>query len=165
MNITSLMVTTALLGIITPGVVQVSLYPMVAQKRATNFGIAESAAVSFASAAEQATTMPPTPDSCDDPVLTGDDSYEITCFEGSDPYQMSAMRAFRLAANNTSPSGLGVYSDDDLDGFDDITGLPTHYWECYSGWKGVGSVKNNCDLGGSYVIPAYAHLYPNKDES
>ena len=170
MNITSTLVASSLMGIIAPGVVQISLYPMVAQVRATNFGEAESAAVSYASAAEQATELPERTGqwaNCDEPEPTdqGDDSYLIRCTKGEEPYRMAASRAFRLAANNTSPSGLEVHSDDDFDGFDDVTGLPTHYWECYSGWKGIGSVKNNCDLGGPYVIPAYAHLYPKEDES
>ena len=41
----------------------------------------------------------------------------------------------------------------------EVTGLPTHAWACYSGWTNQDTLKNNCDLGGFYVIPAYAHLY------
>ena len=158
MNITSVLVAAGLMGIIAPGVVQVSLYPMVAQLRSSNFGVAESAAVTYASAAEKASELPVVPELCSEPVQTGDDSYEITCMAGEEPYQMSVMRAFRLAASNQTPSGLGVHTDNDLDGFDDVTGLPTHYWECYSGWK-AGAIKNQCELGGPQVIPAYEHLY------
>ena len=52
----------------------------------------------------------------------------------------------------------GQYSDNDGNGFEDVTGLPTHYDQCYSGWKGDG-YKRNCTLGGVYVIPMYANLY------
>ena len=53
----------------------------------------------------------------------------------------------------------GQYSDNDGNGFEDVTGLPTHYDQCYAGWKGNGYKHSNCILGGVYVIPMYANLY------
>lgn len=53
----------------------------------------------------------------------------------------------------------GQYSDNDGNGFEDVTGLPTHYDQCYAGWKGNGYKHSNCVLGGQYVIPMYANLY------
>ena len=55
----------------------------------------------------------------------------------------------------------GQYSDKDGNGFEDVTGLPTHYDQCYNGWKGDGFNvnKNGCILGGQYVIPMYQDLY------
>jgi len=53
----------------------------------------------------------------------------------------------------------GQYTDLNSDGFEDKTGLPTHYDECYSGWKGDGFKHQACDLGGPYVIPMYSDLY------
>jgi len=55
----------------------------------------------------------------------------------------------------------GQFSDNDGNGFEDVTGLPTHYDQCYNGWKGNGfnSRKNGCTLGGQYVIPMYQDLY------
>ena len=53
----------------------------------------------------------------------------------------------------------GQYSDNDGNGFEDVTGLPTHYDQCYAGWKGTGYKHSNCTLGGEYVIPMYAALY------
>jgi len=55
----------------------------------------------------------------------------------------------------------GQFTDKDGDGFEDITGLPTHYDQCYAGWKGDGYKHANCILGGEYVIPMYADLYLN----
>ena len=52
----------------------------------------------------------------------------------------------------------GQYSDNDGDGFEDVTGLPTHYDQCYAGWKGNGYKHSNCTLGGQYVIPMYSEL-------
>ena len=53
----------------------------------------------------------------------------------------------------------GQYSDNDGNGFEDVTGLPTHYDQCYAGWKGDGYKHTNCVLGGVYVIPMYQDLY------
>ena len=53
----------------------------------------------------------------------------------------------------------GQYIDEDGNGFEDVTGLPTHYDQCYSGWKGNGYKHSNCTLGGQYVIPMYQDLY------
>ena len=55
----------------------------------------------------------------------------------------------------------GQFSDNDGNGFEDVTGLPTHYDQCYNGWKGDGfnHNKNGCTLGGQYVIPMYQDLY------
>ena len=55
----------------------------------------------------------------------------------------------------------GQYSDLDGNGFEDVTGLPTHYDQCYNGWKGDGfnDRKNGSILGGQYVIPMYQNLY------
>lgn len=58
-----------------------------------------------------------------------------------------------------SQAAITVTTDDDRDGFDDTTELPTHYFQCYSEWTEVGTLKNNCELGGPYVIPIYAHHY------
>ena len=76
---------------------------------------------------------------------------------GENTLRQSVTRAFTLL--DEIASSLTVTTDHNLDGFDDTTGLPTHYFQCYSGWTGAGTLKNNCELGGPYVIPAYAHIY------
>jgi len=55
----------------------------------------------------------------------------------------------------------GQFSDNDGNGFEDVTGLPTHYDQCYNGWKGdsFNGAKNGCILGADYVIPMYKNLY------
>ena len=155
MNIVSVTVSAGMMGMLLPGVMTMSIAPTVASIRSNNFAAAEAKVVSYAARANISYEPPELPDNCDfDDV---DDPTEITCSEGEGKYKMIAKRSFLLM--NTPGGGLGVYSDDDRDGFDDVTGLFTHYAECYSGWKGQGSLKNNCDVGGRYVIPAYAHLY------
>ena len=156
MNIVSVTVSTAMMGIIMPGVMTMAIAPTIAQVRSNNFGVAEAQAVTFADAAAISYELPTLPNKC----TLNTEVTEITCTEGEGKYRMVAKRSFRLLDAGAA-GNLGVYSDDDMDGFDDVTGLPTHYWECYSGWKGSSSdsLKNNCDLGGKYVIPAYASLY------
>ena len=153
MNILSVTVSAGMMGMLLPGVMTMSIAPTVASIRSNNFAAAEAKAVTFVASANVSYTLPTLPTGC----TVNAEETEITCTEGTNKYQMIAKRSFRLL--DEGGTGLGVYSDDDRDGFDDVTGLPTHYFECYSGWKGMGSVKNNCDLGGRYVIPAYAHLY------
>ena len=154
MNIISVTVSAGMMGMLMPGVMTMSIAPTVAAIRSNNFAEAEAKAVSYVALANNSYTAPNTPDGC----TINETNDEITCVAGELKYKMSATRAF-LLLDAGATSGLGVYTDDDLDGFDDVTGLFTHYAECYSGWKGMGSLKNNCELGGRYVIPAYAHLY------
>ena len=155
MNIVSITVSTAIMGILMPGVMTMSIAPTVAQVRSNNFAVAEAQAVTFADAAAIAYELPKIPDIC----TVNEEVTEVTCVQGEKTYKMTAKRSFRLLDAGAA-GNLGVYYDNDRDGFDDVTGLPTHYWECYSGWKGgSNALKNNCELGGRYVIPAYTSLY------
>ena len=153
MNIISITVSAGMMGMLLPGVMTMSIAPTVASIRSNNFSTAEAQAVAYSAIANVSYELPKVPDNCE----VNDDENEITCTEGEGKYTMIAKRSFLLM--DTPGGGLGVYSDDDRDGFDDVTGLFTHYAECYSGGKGQDSLKNNCDAGGRYVIPAYAHLY------
>ena len=155
MNIISVTVSAAMMGTLMPGIMTMAIAPTVAQVRSNNFAVAEAQTVAFAANANVAYELPNVPDNCE----VNTDMTEITCVEGQGTYAMVAKRSFRLLDAGAA-GNLGVYWDNDLDGFDDITGLPTHYWECYSGWKGgSNALKNNCTLGGKYVIPAYANIY------
>jgi hypothetical protein len=157
MNIVSITVSTAIMGVLMPGVMTMSIAPTVAQVRSNNFAVAEAQAVTFADAAAIAYELPEVPDIC----TVNEELTEVTCVEGEGAYKMTAKRSFRLL-DAGAVSTLGVYSDNDRDGFDDVTGMMTHYAECYSGWKGQSdnnALKNNCELGGRYVIPAYISLY------
>ena len=155
MNIISVTVSAGMTGMLLPGVMTMSIAPTVASIRSNNFATAEAQVVAYAAKANISYEAPDKPDNCD----FDDDTNptEITCSKGDGKYKMIAKRSFLLLDSGTV--GLGVYADDDRDGFDDVTGLPTHAWACYSGWTNQDTLKNNCDLGGSYVIPAYAHLY------
>lgn len=58
---------------------------------------------------------------------------------------MIAKRSFFLLDSGTV--GLGVYADNDRDGFDDVTGLPTHAWACYSGGLTKTHSRTTATLG------------------
>ena len=154
MNIVSVTVSAAMMGTLMPGIMTMAIAPSVAQVRANNFAVAEAQTVAFVANANVSYELPNVPDNCN----VNEELTEIECVEGNGKYAMVAKRSFRLLDAGAA-GNLGVYYDNDFDGFDDVTGLPTHYWECYSGWKGGGSLKNNCELGGQYVIPAYADIY------
>jgi len=155
MNIVSVTVSAAMMGTLMPGIMTMAIAPSVAQIRSNNFAVAEAQAVAFVANANVAYELPTVPDGCE----VNEELTEISCVNGDGKYAMIAKRSFRLLDAGAA-GNLGVYWDDDRDGFDDVTGLPTHYWECYSGWKGgSNSLKNNCTLGGKYVIPAYSGIY------
>lgn len=156
MNILTVTVSAAIMGTLIPGVMTMSIAPVLAGKRAENFAVAETAAVSYAAAAHNKYTLPDVPDGCELEQVQ-DRTYNVICTHGEKTLRQTVTRAFTLL--DEIASSLTVTTDDDLDGFDDTTGLPTHYFQCYSGWTGVGTLKNNCELGGPYVIPAYDHLY------
>ena len=150
MNIVSSIVGLAIMGTALPMVSNMMIETVVAQKRAEDF------AVSYATSAQDKYTLPDVPDGCE-LTLIQDRTYNVTCMHGENTLRQSVTRAFTLL--DGIASSLKVTTDDNLDGFDDTTGLPTHYFQCYSGWTGAGTLKNNCELGGPYVIPAYAHIY------
>jgi len=163
MNITSTVVSACMMGTLLPGITSMSIAPIIAGKRAVYFTEAEAAAVTLAADSERANVAPDAADlppgctytKADEPV------YTVECRAGiGTHFEQAVERTFRLEI--TGRDGLPVTTDLDQDGFDDVSGMPTHYFECYSGWKGVTdnkALKNNCELGGAYVIPAYAHLY------
>ena len=94
MNLTTVLVTLAIAGSATPGITKLALQPVIAQKRATNFGVAETQAVTFAAKNEGQISLTKTPDDCKLQSIGGN-AYTITCWEGKSKYRMSATRSFR----------------------------------------------------------------------
>jgi type II secretory pathway pseudopilin PulG len=98
MNIVSTMVGISIMGAAAPGVMQMSIAPFEAQKRAENFGIAESAAVVFAATYEGTLDIPANTDTCTAEAREDtENAYSVTCTHGTDRYLQSVTRAFRLA--------------------------------------------------------------------
>ena len=98
MNIVSVMVGMTLMGAAAPMVVNMSIQPAIAQKKAQNFGIAETAAVVFAATYEGTTNTPTDTETCISEEREGtQNAYSVTCTHGQGDYVQSVTRAFRLA--------------------------------------------------------------------
>lgn len=96
MNIISAITGLVIMGAAAPGVMEMSIQPFMAQNRAQNFGIAESAAVTFAAAHEGGTIIPgDPPDGCEVAALESR-AYEIACKEGEGQFLQTVSRSFRL---------------------------------------------------------------------
>ena len=97
MNIVSTMIGISIMGAAAPMVLDMSIAPMIAQKRAQNFAVAESRAVAYAALNEGAPDTTPVPDGCDLAQLEDSGAYMITCVEGADNFKQSVSRSFKLA--------------------------------------------------------------------
>ena len=97
MNIVSSVVGISIMGTAMPMVAQMSIQPYQAMKRAENFGIAESAAVTYVATNEWTASLDTTPTGCANPVKLASGAYSITCTEGEGTqYVQSVTRSFRL---------------------------------------------------------------------
>ena len=89
------------MGLLGPAVVNMSLQPIIAQKRAANFGVAESRAVSYSALNEGAPQLTPidtlATEGCTVSGDTETNAYVVTCVEGEGKFTQSVTRAFKLA--------------------------------------------------------------------
>ena len=97
MNLTSVVVGSALMASLAPAVANMSIQPFVAAKRANNFAVAESAAVGYAAKNEGGANLTPLPTDCTTAELEGN-SYTVNCIHGEGQFRQSVSRSFRLAA-------------------------------------------------------------------
>lgn len=98
MNIVSVITGMTIMGVAAPQIANMSIQPFIAQKRAENFAVAETAAVVFAARYEGTTDIPVDTDTCVTEAREGtENAYSVTCTHGSGKYVSSVTRAFRLA--------------------------------------------------------------------
>ena len=104
MNLHTVVVATALAGMAAPGVANMAIQPMLAQRRANNFGIAETKVVTFAAVNEGNETLDMS--SFDDKNCELKEpearAYTVKCSEGEGQFKMEAERAFRLEVENNT---------------------------------------------------------------
>lgn len=98
MNLVSSMIGLSVMGIVAPTIMDISIAPVIAQKRSNNFGIAASAAVVFAATYEGTTDIPQNTDT----LVAAEredtqNAYSVTCTYGADKFVAYVTRAFRLA--------------------------------------------------------------------
>jgi len=102
MNLASTIVSVAIMGASAPSMMQMSIAPYEAQLKAKNLGIAETAAVVFASTYEGTLDIPVDTETCTSEAREGTaNAYSVTCTHGTDRYVQSVTRAFRLAVPDT----------------------------------------------------------------
>jgi len=100
MNLVSAVVGLSIMGIAAPTVLEMSITPIIAQKRASNFGNAESAAVVYAAQNEGKVQVAPAPNNCNLDINNAP-AYEITCWHGHKKFKQTVSRSF-LGATNTN---------------------------------------------------------------
>ena len=103
MNIVSVIAGMTIMGVAAPQIANMSIQPFIAQKRALNFGIAESAAVTYAAQHEGASQLSATPSGCITDI-TNSPAIEITCTEGENQFVQTVSRSFRLDVQATNPA-------------------------------------------------------------
>ena len=97
------------MGVAAPSMMEMSLAPFEAQKRAQNLGVAETAAVVFAATYEGGTDIPQNTDTCTAAEREETaNAYSVTCTEGSGRFVQSVTRAFRLAVPDSELDGDGT---------------------------------------------------------
>ncbi len=107
MNIVSVIVGMTIAGVTAPQIANMSIQPFIAQKRATNFGIAETAAVVYAATYEGTLDIPEDTDTCTAAARDGtENAYSVTCTHGTGKYVQSVTRAFRLAVPDQGLDGV-----------------------------------------------------------
>ena len=127
MNILTVTVSAAIMGTLVPGVMPMSIAPILTAKQAENFAAAETSAACYAAAAHNKYTLPDIPGGCE-LELVQDRTYQASCTAGEKTLRQTVTSAFTLL--DEVASRLTITTDDDHDGFDDKTGLPTHYFKC-----------------------------------
>lgn len=170
MNIVSTTVGLTIMGAAAPMVMEMSIAPVVAQKRAQNFAVAETAAVVFAANYEGTTDTPVDTDTCTSSEREGtENAYAVTCTYGFGKYVQSVTRAFRLAPPEKdlkNGDGVGVYREFQ---FQTPTRFSGHQCPIYDPWGVYGYNDQYYNALGGACMPdkawtQTAYQFSNPDE-
>ena len=103
-HLTTTVVATAIMGLVAPGVARMATQPMIAQLRASNFGIAETKVVTFAAINEGNESIDMSSFDDENCELKEPEAraYTVKCSEGEGQFKMEAERAFRLEVENNT---------------------------------------------------------------
>lgn len=151
MNIVSVTVSAAMMGTLMPGIMTMAIAPSVAQLKAKNFAVAETAAVVFAATYEGTTDIPVATDTCTTEAREGTkNAYSVTCTHGSGQFVQSVTRAFRLAVpENDLVNGDGASSSRQFE-FETPTRYSGHQCPTYDPWGVYGyNDQHYAALGGA----------------
>lgn len=118
MNLVSITVGSALIGMLSPFIASMSVQPVIAQKRAANFSAAEAVAVSYSAKNELLEELTDVPTGCS-VILLEERAYTISCFQGTGKFRMNASRSFRLASPLPLADDGNNGHGNDIDGIDE----------------------------------------------
>ena len=153
MNIMSAVVGTTIMGVTAPMVAQMSIAPYQANKRAENFGIAETAAVVYAATYEGTLKVPENTDTCVAAAREGtENAYSVTCTHGSGKYVQSVTRAFRLAVPDKGLDDTGTETNREFQ-FEKPTRYSGHQCPIYDQWGVYGYNDQYYEVLGGACTP------------
>ena len=143
------------MGASAPAMLDMSIAPFEAQKRAENLGIAETASVVFAANYEGGTDLPQNTDTCVSAQREGtDNAYSVTCTHGTGKYVQSVTRAFRLAVPDQELDDNGNTIATRKFAYETPTRYSGHQCPTYDKWGGVhGHNYTFYQLHGGACIP------------
>ncbi len=118
MNLVSITVGGALIGMLSPFIASMSVQPVIAQKRAANFSAAEAVAVSYSAKNELLEELTDVPTGCS-VILLEERAYTISCFQGTGKFRMNASRSFRLLSPLPPSDDGNNGHGNDIDGIDE----------------------------------------------
>ena len=118
MNLVSTMVGLSIAGVASPMLMDMSLTPVIAQKRASNFSTAEAVAVSYSAKNELLEKLTDVPTGCS-VILLEERAYTISCFQGTGKFRMTASRSFRLRSLLPPTDDGNNGHGNDIDGIDE----------------------------------------------
>jgi hypothetical protein len=130
-----------------------SLAPIIAQKRAANFGIAESSAVVFAAQYEGKIDIPQNTETCTaSPREETQNAYSVTCTHGDGKFVQSVTRAFRLAVPDNDLDGDGADTGREFS-YETPTRYSGHSCPYYDAWGTNGYNDQHYSALGGACIP------------
>ena len=154
MNIISTTVGLSLLGAAAPMVMEITIAPVVAQKRSQNFGIAETAAVVFAATYEGTLDIPENTETCTPAAREGtENAYSVTCTHGSGKYVQSVTRAFRLAVPDKGVDEVNGAANSRTFQFETPTRFSGHQCPQHDQWGVYGYNDQYYEALGGACIP------------
>jgi hypothetical protein len=154
MNIISTTVGLSIMGAAAPMVLEMSIAPVVAQKRAQNFGVAETAAVVFAATYEGTLDTPENTETCTPAAREGtENAYSVTCTHGTGKYVQSVTRAFRLAVPDKALNGTDSNTNSREFAFETPTRFSGHQCPQQDAWGVYGYNDQYYEVLGGACTP------------
>jgi len=149
------MVGLSIMGVAAPSMMQMSIAPVEAQKRAENLGIAETAATVFAATYEGKTDIPQNTDTCIAAEREGTaNAYSVTCTHGTGKYVQSVTRAFRLAVPDQELDNNGVTTTTREFAYETPTRYSGHQCPTHDQWGVNGHNDTFYVAHGGACVPA-----------